>query len=101
MWTAGLALNAEAIGLRTQGHSIVVRVDEVADSASQIGEKARAEVAAADDAAGNDRQVKGWVVSSSLVEFFAECGCPVGATQLPAIGSDILQALTDLRSGRG
>src|ERR1700727_387201 len=76
---------------------IVVVVDEIGDSAAQIGEKSCAEVTAADDPPTHNGKIEYGIVAAALAELLAKIASPVGATQLPAVGGEVFQAATEVR----
>ena len=86
--------------LRMLGKTIiVVRGDQVGNSAPQIEKETVAGIAAGQNATGNDGQKRNRIVPSSAQELLTESGCPVCPAGLPTICHQIAEASADVRFG--
>src|SRR5580698_1761302 len=79
---------------------VVIGQNQVANRAPKIIKKAVADFAAADDAACGDRQVRHRIVAASINERLAKAASPIDPTDLPTIGVDVTQRITEVRLGR-
>ena len=62
---ARFALDAKTEPRCAPGHRVEVQIDQIAHGAAKIGEEIVAYFSAGEDAAGNDGQIRHWIVSAA------------------------------------